>query len=171
MSVAFKIVSVILKAIVSNKVKNELAKNLIEIPIDSISEIYTTEIEKFIRDKETQIEKILSRRNLSFLNISDDKYDFVVAEIKDLFSEIELTDEIYREYKYNAEDLKEFLWSQYIDLKGHNIEYENEIKNVLYAVARALIQLVSESSKFEKKLLVQINSTVDDTKTEVQKLF
>ncbi len=171
MSVAVKIVSVILKSIVSNRVENELAKNLIEISSDSFSEAYITEIEKFIREKETQIEKILSRENLLSLNISDNKYDFVVAEIKYLFSKIELTDEIYRQYKYNPENLKDFLWSKYSELKENNIEYENSIKNALYAVAGALIQLESESSKFEKKLLVQINSTVDDTKTEVQKLF
>ena len=171
MSVAVKIVSVILKSIVSNKVENELAKNLIEIPMDSISETYIPEIVKFIYEGKSQIEKVLSKENLLSLNISDNKYDFVVAEIKDLVSKIELTDEIYREYKYNAGDLKNFLWSKYSELKENNIEYENEIKNVLFLIAQELLTLKKGSEEFETDLLIQISNTVDDTKIEVQKLF
>ena len=168
MSVAVKIVSVILKSIVSNRVENELAKNLIEIPMDSISETYIPEIVKFIYEGKSQIEKVLSKENLSF---SDNKCDFVVAEIKDLVSNIELTDEIYRKCKYNAEDLKNFLWSKYSELKGNNIEYENEIKKVLFLIAKELLTLKKESEEFETDLLIHISNTVDDTKTEVQKLF
>ena len=80
-------------------------------------------------------------------------------------------DEIYRKYKYNAEALKEFLWLQYSDLKGHNIEYENDIKKVLFLIAKELLTLKKESEEFETDLLIQISNTVDDTKTEVQKLF
>jgi len=67
MSVAVKIVSVILKSIVSNRVENELAKNLIEIPMDSISETYIPEIVKFIYEGKSQIEKVLSKENLSVI--------------------------------------------------------------------------------------------------------
>jgi len=171
MSVAVKIVSVILKSIVSNRVENELAKNLIEIPMDSISETYIPEIVKFIYEGKSQIEKVLSKENLLSLNISDNKCDFVVAEIKDLVSKIELTDEIYREYKYNDEQLKNFLWSKYSELKENNIEYENEIKKVLFLIAKELLTLKKGSEEFETDLLIQISNTVDDTKIEVQKLF
>ena len=168
MSVAVEIVSAILKSIVSNKVENELAKNLIEISSDSIFETYIPEIVKFIYEGKSQIEKVLSKENLSF---SDNKCDFVVAEIKDLVSNIELTDEIYRKCKYNAEDLKNFLWSKYSELKGNNIEYENDIKKVLFLIAKELLTLKKESEEFETDLLIHISNTVDDTKTEVQKLF
>ena len=171
MSVAVEIVSAILKSIVSNKVENELAKNLIEISSDSIFETYIPEIVKFIYEGKSQIEKVLSKENLLSLNISDNKCDFVVAEIKDLVSNIELTDEIYRKCKYNAEDLKNFLWSKYSELKGNNIEYENDIKKVLFLIAKELLTLKKESEEFETDLLIHISNTVDDTKTEVQKLF
>ena len=101
--------------------------------------------------------------------VAEENIDFVVAELKDLLSKIKITDTVFRECRYNPENLKDFLWSEYSRSKNI-IENESDIKTGLYAVAETLIELMRESEEFKNNLLIQISNSIDDANVELQKI-
>lgn len=171
MSIAASIASAVLKSVVGDKLGNGLTKDLIGISIDGITEKGINEITDFINREKSKIDSILSKENMESMGISEDHIDYVVAEIKDLFSKISITDEVFRKCKYNSSNLKDFIWNEYIAHKSGYIEYENEIKSCLFDVAEALIKLARESENFEKDVLIHISNSVDGANAGLQNIY
>lgn len=171
MSIAASIASAVLKSVVGDKLGNGLTKDLIGISIDGITEKGINEITDFINREKSKIDSILSKENMESMGISEDHIDYVVAEIKDLFSKISITDEVFRKCKYNSSNLKDFIWNEYIAHKSGYIEYENEIKSCLFDVAEALTKLARESENFEKDVLIHISNSVDDANAGLQNIY
>lgn len=170
MGVAASIVSAVLKSVVGDKLGSGLANDLIGISIDGISEKGINEVNDFIKGEKSKIDYILSKENMKSMGIPEDTIDYVVAEIKELLSKIDITDEVLRQCKYDSTNLSAFLWDKYRERKNDYIECESEIKRCLFAVAEALIKLVCESENFEKDVLIQISNSIDDTNIELQKI-
>lgn len=162
MKAAVDVFKVILKFGVSNITKNELGKELAAV----FTENGIDKIEDFIVRGRSEIERVLSRENLKSMNISEEHIDFIIAEIKELLSKIEIADEIFRRCKYDSSNLEKFLWKEYSENKNGYIEYENTIKRTLFDVAEVLIKLKRESEEFENEVLIHISNTVDDIKVE-----
>jgi len=170
MGIAASIVSVILKSVVGDKLGNELASEVIGISIDEISEKSFNEISDFINEKKSKIGSILSKENMISMGISEDKTDYVVAEIMNLFSGVNITDEVLRQCKYDSMNLSAFLWNEYREGKNEYIECESEIKRCLFTVAEVLIKLVRKSEEFSQEMLIQISNSVDDSNVGLQKI-
>lgn len=170
MSVAVSIISTIIKSAVNSKVGNELANELIGISVDDVSEKGISKINDFINNGRSKIEKILSKEKMKSMGISENNIAYVIAEVKDLFSEIEITDDIFRQCKYNSLNLYDFLWGKYSENKTGYIECEGDIKKTLLAISETLIKLMCESEEFVKDISIQISNTVDDTRIEIQKI-
>lgn len=170
MGITVSIVSAVLKSVVGDRFGSGLAKELIGISIDGISQKGINEIINFINDGKAKINKIFSRENMKSMGISKDETGYVVAEIKDLFAKINITDEVLRECKYDSMDLCAFLWNTYRESKKGYIENENAIKRCLFAVAGALIELVCESETFEDDILIQISNSANDVTMGLQNI-
>ena len=166
---AAKIVAVIVKSAVNSKIESEPGKELIGTSIDGVSEKSITEINNFISGKKSKIEHILSEENMKKICDVGENINFVVAELKDLLSKIEITDELFRGCKYSHENLKVFLWNKYRRDKNI-IEKESDIKKGLDTVSKTLIELMRASEEFEKELLIQISNSIDDANVELQKI-
>ena len=123
MGIAASIVSAILKSVVGDKLGNGLAKEIADISIGGISEKGVNEITDFINNGRSKIEYILSKENMTSMNISEDNIDYVVAEIKNLFSEIDITNEVFRRCRYNSMKMKNYLWNEYVLHKNEYLEY------------------------------------------------
>ena len=169
MGIASNIISVIIKSVVNSKLGDGLGSELIGIPIDEYSNIGVDKIKEFVDGEKLKIEHILSNENMKTMDVAEENIDFVVAELKDLLSKVEITDRVFRECKYSNENLKDFLWNEYRRDKDI-IENESEIKKGLYVVAKTLIELMRESEKFEQDFLIQISNAVDDANVELQKI-
>lgn len=165
-----KIVSLIIKAVAKNKIENEIGNDLLGIPIDHYSENGVKKINDFIEEKKSHIDYILSKENMKDMHISESNIDFIVAEIKDLFGEVEINDEILKQYGFNDKNLAGFLYKKYSELNNQKIECENDIKKAMSAVAGTLINLKRDSIEFVKDILIQINNTVNETDIEVGKM-
>ncbi len=171
MSVITKIISIVLKSVADNKISNKLTKELIGVSIDETSEIGINKIKDFIIEENTKIDNILSRDNMIAINITENHIDYVVAEIKDLFSRIDIEDEVLRQCKYDSTKLKDYFWDEYSVSKSDYIECESDIKKGMYAVSEAILKLVRESEEFENDFLIQISNSVDDIRLEEQNNF
>ncbi len=170
MSIAVSIISAIIKSAVKCKVENELSNELIGISVDSVSEKGISKINDFISEGKSKINNILSEEKMRSMNISEDNIAYVIAEIKRLFSEIEITDKIFRQCKYDSLNLCSFLWNEYTENNTSYIECESDIKKSLLAVSETLIGLMRESEGFVKDISIQISNTVDDTRVEIQRI-
>lgn len=161
MGIAVSIVSAVLKSVVGDKFGNGLVKNIVGISIDGISEKGINEITDFINKGKYKIDNIFS----------EEKNDYVVTEIKNLFSKISITNELLKQCRYDSLNLSAFLWNKYYECKNDYIECEGEIKRCLFTIAEAVIKLLRESEEFEKDVLIQISNSVDDTNVELQKVY
>lgn len=172
MSVAANVISAVIKSVVGDKVGNELANEVVGISIDGISENGIDKINDFISGKKAKMEHILSKENMRTMNIPESAIDHVVEEIKDLFKSIDITDEVFRQCKYDSMNLRDFLWNEYCIYKGNGyIECESEIKRSLFTVAEVLIELVRESETFQQDVSIHISNSVDDIMEGEQKNF
>lgn len=170
MGMMANLVSVILKSVTGDKIGNGLIKDILDISIDGISKKGIKEITDFINEGRFKIENTLSRENIESMNIPENHTDYVVAEIKDLFSKIYITDEVLGRCRYSSMDLSVYLWNKYREYKNDNVEYESDIKRCIFAVAETLIILVHESENFEKNVLKYISNSVDDANIGLKKL-
>lgn len=170
MGIAASVVSAVLKSVIGDKLGSGLIKELAYISIGGISEKSINDITDFINAKTDIIQEIFSKKNMTSLNISDDNIVYVEAEIKDLFSKIDITDEVFRQCKYDNMNLSAYLWNKYFECKKGNIECESEIKRCLLTVADAIIKLELESENFEKNVIINISNSVDDNKEALQKI-
>ena len=154
---------------VNGKLGDGLGSELIGISIDEYSNMGVDKLKEFIDGEKLKIEHILSNENMKTMDVAEENIDFVVVELKDLLSKVEIADRVFRECKYSNENLKDFLWNEYCRDKDI-IENESEIKKGLYVVAKTLIELMRESENFEQDFLIQISNAVDDTNVELQKI-
>lgn len=170
MGIAASIVSAVLKVAAEDKFGSGLAGDLIGISLDEVSEKSINEIMDFINGKKSEIDSVLSKENMKSMGIPEEKIDYVVVEIKDLFSKITITDEVFRQSKYDRENLSVFLWNKYCECKDDYIECESEIKQCLSVVADASIKLVRNSETFEKDLLIQVSNSAENYNVAIQKI-
>lgn len=172
MGVAVNIISAVLKSVVGDKIGNELANELIGISIDEASEKGIDKISDFINGEKSKIEHILSKENMKSMGIPEESIDYVIEEIKDLFTRINITDEMFRQCGYDSVNLRDFLWDEYCGYKdGSYVECGSHIQKGLVVVSDALLELVRESEEFEKDLLIQIRNSIDDIMESEQKNF
>ena len=171
MKVIVNIISAILKFVAADKVDNKLVNEVIGTSIDGLSKKEIDKINDFIIKEKMKIEHILSKENMRTMNISEEYSDFVVFEIKNLFSRIDITDEVIRQCKYDNTKFRDFLWNEYCRNRHDYIDCENEIKRCLFVVANALIELVYKSEDFDRKVLIDISNSVDDVNVGLQKTF
>lgn len=170
MSIVANVIAAVIKSVAGDNLGNGLIKELASISIDGVSEKSINEITKFINKERSKIDSILSKDNMRSMEISEENIGYVVAEIKDLLSKINITDEVLRQCKYDNMNLSAFLWNEYKECKNDYIECEREIKRCLFTVAEALIKLVYESENFEKDVLIYISNLVDDTNAGLQNI-
>jgi len=170
MSIAANMISAILKSVADDKLESGLIKKLAGISIDGISEKGINAITDFIDKGKSKIDNILSNESMKYMNIPEDNAGYMIAEIKDLFSGIEITDEILRQCKYDKMNLCAFLWNEYCENKDGYIECERGIKQCLFIVADTLIELEYESESFEKEMLTHISNSVDDIYAQMRKV-
>ncbi|MCI9023454.1 MAG: hypothetical protein HFG92_03270 [Dorea sp.] len=170
MSVAVSIISTIIKSAVNNKVGNELANELIGISVDDVSEKGINKINDFINNGKSKIENILSEEKMKSMNISEDNIAYIIAEIKRFFFEIEITDDIFRQCKFDSLNLCRFLWEKYSENKTYYIECESDIKKSLLAISETLIIIMCESEEFVRDISIQISNTVDDTRIGIRRM-
>lgn len=149
MTAAVSMISAVIKSVAGEKIGIKLLRDLFGISVDEVSKEVIENIERFINEQKSELENILSKENMESMNIPQADRDYVVAEIKDLFKNIEITDEIMGQCQYDVLKLRAFLWQQYCERKKDSyIECEGSIKKGLSAVAEMLIKL-TESNEFE----------------------
>lgn len=170
MGIAANVISVVLKSVVGDSAGNGMIKELADLSIDTLSEKGIDKMNAIINEEKSQIEHILSKENMRSMNISEENMEYVVSEIKELFTKIDISDEVLGQCKFDSTKLKDFLWNEYCKGKDGYIECEREIKDCLFAVASMLIALTYKSAEFDKKLLLQIKGSVDDINAELQKI-
>lgn len=169
MSKVSNFIKIIIKAAVNNTSEGELSKDLINALVDGVSDKGINEIENFINGSKYKIASVFSEENMKSMNISEEDMGYVVDEIKNLLSSIDITDKIIRKCNYNPVKLEEFLLNEYYKNKGY-IENESYIKTVLYSVAGVLIGIERESGDFTTNTIIHISNTGDDTNAEVHKI-
>ena len=123
MSVTSDILAIILKSVVGDKLENGLVKELVHISIDEASEKGINEITDFMNKEKSKIDGIFFRENMKSMGIPEVHIDYVVAEIKDLLSWINITDELIEKCKYDSLKFSTFLWNEYCKKKEGYIEY------------------------------------------------
>lgn len=170
MSIVASLMSAVLKSVAGDKLGSGLIKELADISIGAISEKGINGITDFVNEQKAKIEYILSKDNMQSMNFPENHIDFLVAEIKELLSKVEITNEVIRDCKYDSLYLSTFLWNEYCEYKDACIEYESEIKRSLFIVAETLLRLEYESKKFSEKMLIQISNSVDDVNVGLQKI-
>ena len=165
MGFAASVISVVLKSVVGEKLGDGLVKELTDITIDGISEKGVNDIRNFINEGKAKIENILSEEKMKLMKVPDENIAYVSAEIRNLLSRIDITDEVLRKCRYSEGELQDFMWNVYVSWKGsYIIECEGNIKTCLFAVASALLKLARESDEFRDQMLIQISNSVDDIK-------
>lgn len=169
MGIASKIMSAIIKSVVNSKLGDGLGMELTGISIDECSDKWLGKMYDFIYEKKNGIENIFSKEKMESMKVDKEKIDFVVMEIKWLLSKIEITEELFEKCRHSHESLSSFLWEEYCKRRDV-IENEGEIRTVLHAVAGRLIALERESGDFEKRLLEDIASSVNDIDKELRKI-
>lgn len=172
MGVAVSIVSAVLKSVVGDKIGDGLIKDLIGISIDEASGKGINEIANFINGEKSKIDSIFSKDNMEYMGIPEDKTAYVIAEIKELLSKIDITDEVFRRCKYNNMILKDFMWEEYVAFrnKPNHIECESEIKTCIFALVEVLNNAMRESEDFSNKMLIQISNAADDANIGLRKI-
>lgn len=159
-------IKIIIKAAVNNTSEGEISKDLINTLVDGVSDKGLNEINNFINGSKYKIANVLSEENMKSMNISEENMGYVVDEIKNLLSSIDITDEIIRKCNYSPAKLEEFLLNEYYKNKAY-IENESYIKTVLYSVADILIGIERESEDFTTNTIIHISNTGDDTNATV----
>ncbi len=92
MGIASNIISVIIKSVVNGKLGDGLGSELIGIPIDEYSNVGVDKLKEFIDGEKLKIEHILSNENMKTMDVAEENIDFVVVELKDLLSKVEIAD-------------------------------------------------------------------------------
>lgn len=165
MTAAVSMILAVIKSVAGERVGNKLLRDLFGISVDIVSKEAIENIERFVNEQKSELENILSKENMESMNISQADRDYAVAEIKDLFKNIEITDDIMGQCQYDVSKLSAFLWQQYRESKKDNyIECKDSIRKGLSAVAETLIDLTRESDEFEKNCLIQIRNSVEEAK-------
>ena len=168
MTAAVSMISAVIKSVAGERIGNKLLRDLFGVSVDKVSKEAIENIERFINEQKSELENILSKGNMESMNISQADRDYVVAEIKDLFKNIEITDDIMGQCQYDVSKLSAFLWQQYRESKKDNyIECKDSIRKGLSAVAETLIDLTHESDEFEKNCLIQIRNSVEEAKKSI----
>ena len=170
MSITVNIISTIFKNIAGNKIQNELAREVFGVSIDALSENGINKLKDIIYREEAKFERILSHEYMKSLNVPEEDIDYITAEIKNLISEVEITDDVFRKCRYDEAQLSKFLWDNYRKHKGGYPECASDIKKVLDCFADELIELITRSEKFEKEILVQISNSLDDTNADIEQI-
>ncbi|MGN0417697.1 pentapeptide repeat-containing protein [Anaerostipes faecalis] len=166
-----KIVSEIFNIVVKSIFKDEVDNSLLSLPIEFCSEKSVSMITTFINERKHRIEYILSNENMKTMNISESNFDFVVAEITDLLDKVKINDDVLERCGFDDKKLTKYLYEKYFELNSKNIECENDIKKGISIIALSLVATKKECTAFVNDILLQINSSVDETNVEVKKIY
>ena len=165
-----KVVSIILKYVANGKINNEVIKDIADDFIDNGTDVGVDKVKQYIDKKKSEIDNILSRNYMLSIGIPEDEIGYIVAEVKSLFSEIEITDDLLIQCNYNCDKLSNHLLKEYHKINDIHIEYEIPIRSALFNVVKELINISLEDKDFVKKFLIQINNTADDTNSALKSL-
>lgn len=170
MSIAADILSVVLKSVISNTVGDGLPGELMNLFTDTFSQKSIKKISRFIDGRKNKIKAVLSENSMREMGIPEENIDYVTAEIKDLLSVVEISDEILAKCNRSREELGNYLWNEYRKNHGSHMEQDRDIKKGLYIVADTLLELAKESENFEQECLKDINTSVNNVSAELGQL-
>ena len=168
MEFSVKLLSTIMKLICNDISENDFINGIFEMLIDEETEKSIDTIKNFIYNEKFKITNIISKGKLKSVNVCDAHIDYVIEEIKILFSQCAITENVLRQCGYNATMLYEYLLKEYRKFKKNDTEYENDIERGLYIVAQEFVKLIQEGETFERNLLIQISNSVDDNQKKLQ---
>lgn len=170
-----KVMSIILKSVLGGKSINEPICEIKDAVIDGLSETSMKHIEDFVDKSRDKLKNALSEENLEKLQISNT--DYVIAEMKDILTQIKVDNDLLGNCQYNTEELNEFLWKYYKSRHG-NIEMERDIQKGIGVVSSVIMDLFYKSEEFSQTLLIEINRNlntankkIDDTYEMLQKMY
>lgn len=170
MGIAANIVSAVVRSAVGDHFGDGLARELIGISIDGISQKGIDDISHFMDTEKSAVQYIFSEENMNAMNVPEEKREYVAAEMQELLSTINIGSETFRQCRYDSMELRDFLWNQYCEGKKGYIECEEEIRKSLSCIAKTLLELALKSENFEKEVLLQISNSADDISFEIKKL-
>lgn len=160
-----KILNTIIKFGISQITTNELFTCI----MTEFSDNVTKQLCTFIDENKKKFSFTLSRNNIIRQNIPISEADFVIAEIKDLLTQIEFTDDIIASSNYDAKKMYDYLYSSYIKYKKI-VEHEGSIKQALFYISAAIIQIIKDSELFEKNILICINHRINHIDSKIDKI-
>ena len=132
-----KILNTIIKFGISQITTNELFTCI----MTEFSDNVTKQLCTFIDENKKKFSFTFSRNNIIRQNIPISEADFVIAEIKDLLTQIEFTDDIIASSNYDAKKMYDYLYSSYIKYKKR-VKHEGYIKEAYFYITKAINQLI-----------------------------
>lgn len=162
-----KIISIILKSVLSGKSINELIGGIKDAVIDEISETSMKHIEDLVDKSRDKLKDVLSEENLEKLHISNT--DYVKAEIKDILVHVKIDNELLERCQYNVEELKDFLW-EYYAVRHDNIEMGRDIKKAIDAVSNVLMDMFYKSEEFVSTLMIAVSKNVNSGNRKLKEI-
>ncbi len=167
MGVVSGMIAAVIKSAVGSCVENKLANQLISYPVDVFTGMGVARVADFIARKKSEIESVLSAKNMRSMKIPAENADYVAAEIKKFLSETDITQDVLRECGYSGGKLGAYLWEEYCRFHAHP-ECGPDICKGLNAVAEVLTELEKESSSFERDLLIETRNYAGDIEKELR---
>lgn len=164
-------VSAILKSLTEDDKKRSFIKEMYDLSIDESLKISIKEMEMLLNREKDTLNGALSASKMQKMDIKEENIEFVGAEVRQLLSTVDITDDVFRQCKYDKKVLENYLWEKYAESKSDMIECESDIKKGLSNVTDILIKTLYESEDFIQNFLIQINNTVDIIQKDLQLVF
>lgn len=171
MNIGYMFVLAILKSLTEEDKKWSFIKEMYDLSIDESLKTSIKEMEiLFNREKEI-LKGALSTSKMQEMDIKKENIEYVGAEVQQLLSNVDITDDVFRQCKYDKKVLENYLWKKYVESKGEMIECESDIKKSFSIITDILIKTLYESEDFVQSFLIQISNTVDNIQKDLQLIF
>ena len=171
MSIGYMFVLAILKSLTEEDRKGSFIKEMYDLSIDESLKTGIKGIEMLLCREKKTLKRALSPSEMQKIDIKEENIEFVGAEVQKFLSKVDITDEVFRQCKYDKKVLETYLWKKYVESKGETIERESDIKKSLNIVTDILIKTLYESEDFVQNFLIQISNTVDNIQKDMQSIF
>lgn len=171
MSIGYMFVLAILKSLTEEDRKGSFIKEMYDLSIDESLKTGIKGIEMLLCREKKTLKRALSPSEMQKIDIKEENIEFVGAEVQKFLSKVDITDEVFRQCKYDKKVLETYLWKKYVESKGETIERESDIKKSLNIVTDILIKTLYESEDFVQNFLIQISNTVDNIQKDLQSIF
>ena len=126
-----------LKAGVSEVVGIEFVQAVANQGID----IGSDKLGQYLEKSQKELSQILTVKSLRKMNVPEGYIAYIKEEIKEMLQSISLEDDLFRNCRYDAKSLARVLYEKYKGQKTDFVEYEDEIKKILYVMSEKAISL------------------------------